>query len=67
MTDEELICAALDDVSWGMTAWEGDGNVVTLNGEIVGGTVRNPEFNRWWVPNTRKKLAAFIAEHMRQT
>ena len=67
MTLAELIRRALDAVTLTTTAWEDDEDIVLLNNEPVGGTVSRRcrvDLSRWWVDETREKLAAFIVEHI---
>ena len=60
---EQTILLALNKIILGETAWEGSANVMTFNGEPVGGTVRpGLQIDRWWCDELKFKLAKLIAE-----
>ena len=64
-----LIRGALDAIDIGPMAWEGDEDIMTIEGQVVGMTVSRQfrhDWERWWTAEARQKLAEFISEYITQ-
>ncbi len=60
------VLLALDTVVLKQEAWEDNEDIMTVNGEPVGGTISRAgrgDVDRWW-PSLRRKLAAVVTAEL---
>jgi len=59
------LLAMLDEIALGQVGWECSADVMTFNGEPIGGTFdgRSIEIQRWW-PALKAELAEYLARRI---